>query len=183
MRPFPLFATLQGQPCLLVGGGDGGTVREVLRHPCVRHCTLVEIDEQVLEACRRHLPVTAAALDDPRVEVRIDDGVAHVARTDERYDLVIVDSSDPIGPAVPLFGSEFYDNVRRVLTERGMVVAQARYAAQRLGVEHLGVDGAAGRIAGLGDTHVLSSLVAGLGGQFEPTPCFLDGQPGPAYGD
>ena len=121
----PLFVHPGAERVLVIGGGDGGTVREVLRHPGVRHCRLVEIDGMVVEACRKFIPQTAAALDDPRVEVTIGDGVEFVARTDERYDLVMVDSTDPVGPAKPLFGAEFYGNVARVLREGGMVVSQA----------------------------------------------------------
>lgn len=121
----PMFVGPSVERVLVVGGGDGGTVREVLRHASVSHCRLVEIDEEVIEACRRHLPQTAAALEDPRVEVSIEDGVSYVAGTAERYDLIIVDSTDPVGPAVPLFGAEFYGNVARILTDEGIVVSQA----------------------------------------------------------
>jgi len=121
----PLFARPATERVLIVGGGDGGSVRELLRHPSVSHCRLVEIDEAVVEGCRQHIPQTAAALDDPRVEVTIGDGVEYVSTTDDRYDLVIVDSSDPVGPAKGLFGSEFYLNVRRILTGDGVVVTQA----------------------------------------------------------
>jgi len=121
----PLFVSPRPERVLVIGGGDGGTVREVLRHPSVMHCRLVEIDGEVVEACRKHIPQTAAALDDPRVEVTIQDGVDFVARTPERYDVVIVDSSDPVGPAVPLFGADFYSNVHRVLNDDGIVVSQA----------------------------------------------------------
>jgi spermidine synthase len=121
----PLFVHAGAERVLVVGGGDGGTVREVLRHPGVRHCRLVEIDGMVVDACRQHIPQTAAALDDPRCEVTIGDGVEFVARTDERYDLVLVDSTDPVGPAKPLFGAGFYGNVARVLRDGGVVVSQA----------------------------------------------------------
>lgn len=121
----PMFVGPPVERVLVVGGGDGGTVREVLRHASVSHCRLVEIDGEVIEACRRHIPQTAAALEDPRVEISIEDGVSYVAGTGERYDLVIVDSSDPVGPAVPLFGAEFYGNVARILTDEGIVVSQA----------------------------------------------------------
>jgi spermidine synthase len=121
----PLFVHGAVESVLVIGGGDGGTVREVLKHPGVRHCRLVEIDPLVVEGCRKHLPVTAAALDDPRAEVTIADGVEFVAGTEERYDLVIVDSTDPVGPAEPLFGPQFYNDVKRVLTTGGMVVSQA----------------------------------------------------------
>jgi spermidine synthase len=121
----PLFTHPQARRVLVVGGGDGGTVREVLKHPSVRSCRLVEIDSMVIESCRKHLSRTAAALDDPRVEISIADGVRFVAETGERYDLVIVDSTDPVGPAAPLFGSGFYQDVRRVLNDGGIVVSQA----------------------------------------------------------
>jgi len=121
----PLFVHPAVARVLVIGGGDGGTVRELMRHPAVVHCHLVEIDPLVLEGCREHIPRTASALDDSRVEVTVADGLRFVAETDERYDLVIVDSSDPIGPAEPLFGPAFYDDVKRVLRPDGMVVSQA----------------------------------------------------------
>jgi len=120
----PLFVHPQPRRVLVIGGGDGGTVRETLRHPSVEHCRLVEIDPVVVEACRKHIPQTASALDDERAEVTIADGVKFVAETDERYDVVIVDSTDPIGPATPLFDREFYSNVHRVLSTPGLVISQ-----------------------------------------------------------
>jgi spermidine synthase len=121
----PLFVHSRPRRVLVIGGGDGGTVREAIRHAPVEHCRLVEIDAAVVEACREHIPQTSAALEDPRVEVTIGDGVEFVARTAERYDLVLVDSTDPVGPAKPLFGPEFYANVHRVLESGGIVVSQA----------------------------------------------------------
>ncbi|MFA6029006.1 MAG: polyamine aminopropyltransferase [Elusimicrobiota bacterium] len=121
----PLFTHPAPRRVLVIGGGDGGTVREVLRHPGVERCVLVEIDRLVIDACRRHLPQTAAALDDRRAQVVIGDGVRYVARTRERFDAVIVDSTDPIGPAAPLFGRKFYSDVRRALRPGGVVVSQA----------------------------------------------------------
>jgi spermidine synthase len=129
----PLFIHPQPRRVLVIGGGDGGTVREAIKHDTVEHCRLVEIDEMVVDACRKFIPMTASALEDPRVQVTIADGVEFVSRTDETYDVVIVDSTDPIGPAQPLFGPEFYGNVRRVLTDRGIVVSQGESAF--LGVE------------------------------------------------
>jgi len=121
----PLFVHPGARRALVIGGGDGGTVREILRHPTIEHCRLVEIDRLGGDACREHIPLTAAALDDDRVTVTIDDGVRFVADTDERYDLVVVDSTDPIGPGEPLFGPAFYAGVDRVLTDDGIVVSQA----------------------------------------------------------
>lgn len=124
----PLYTHPDPRRVLIIGGGDGGSAREVLRHPTVEHCRMVEIDALVVEACRQHIPQTAACLDDPRLQLTIEDGVEFVARTHERYDVVMVDSTDPIGPATPLFGAEFYANVRRILTPQGIVVSQAESA-------------------------------------------------------
>jgi spermidine synthase len=121
----PLFVHPGVKRALVIGGGDGGTVREILRHPSVEHCRLVEIDRLVVEGCRKHIPQTAAALDDPRVELTIADGVRFVAEDRGRFDLIVVDSTDPIGPATPLFGPEFYRNVHRLLEPGGLVVSQA----------------------------------------------------------
>jgi spermidine synthase len=121
----PLFVHPRCRRVLVIGGGDGGSVREILRHPAVETVRLVEIDRMVVEACREYLPLTASALDDPRVRVTIADGVQFVAETEERYDLILVDSTDPIGAAAPLFGPEFYGNVKRVLRDGGVVVSQA----------------------------------------------------------
>lgn len=118
----PLFVHPNPRRVLIIGGGDGGTAREVLRHPSVEECTLVEIDRMVVEACCLHLPKTASCLD--RVEVVIGDGVAYVAETDRNFDVVLVDSTDPIGPAQPLFGEAFYRSVHRVLAPDGIVVSQ-----------------------------------------------------------
>ena len=124
----PLFVHPDPRRVLVIGGGDGGTVREVLKHKTVRHCRLVEIDQVVVDACSKFIPQTASCLGDPRVIVTIADGVEFVASTAEKYDIVIVDSTDPIGPAQPLFGPAFYGNVKRVLTDSGIVVSQAESA-------------------------------------------------------
>lgn len=120
-----LFLHPKPRRVLVIGGGDGGTVREVLRHKTVEHCTLVEIDGLVVEASRKYIPQTAAALSDRRARVLIDDGVKFVAETAEQFDVVIVDSTEPFGPAKELFGPSFYQNVKRILTEDGVVASQA----------------------------------------------------------
>jgi spermidine synthase len=109
---------------LIIGGGDGGTAREVLRHPDVDRCLLVEIDPLVVETSRRFLPTIGTAWDDRRLEVRIGDGVAHVHETDERYDVVILDGTDPVGPGEGLFDERFYRGVARVLAPGGVLAAQ-----------------------------------------------------------
>ena len=122
----PLFVHPEPRDVLVIGGGDGGTAREVLRHPGVESCTMVEIDRMVVEACREHIPLTASVLDgsDPRLDLVIGDGVAFVRETGKKFDVVLVDSTDPIGPATPLFGPEFYDDVFSVLKDDGIVVSQ-----------------------------------------------------------
>lgn len=120
----PMFSLSQPEQVLVIGGGDGGTVREVLKHTSIKRVVLAEIDEEVINACRRYLPQTAASLDDPRVELAIGDGIKYVAGQKKAFDLIIVDSSDPVGPAEPLFGHEFYQLAKQALRPGGAVVAQ-----------------------------------------------------------
>ena len=131
----PAFVHPGVRRALVIGGGDGGTVRELLRHPTVEHVDLVEIDPLVIEGCREHLRSMSSAFDDPRCRVTVADGVAFVKEAAaDSYDLVIVDSTDPIGPATPLFGDRFYADVHRLLRADGIVVSQAEtpfYEAER----------------------------------------------------
>lgn len=120
----PLFAHPNPKRVLVIGGGDGGTAREVLRHEEVETCWMIEIDGMVVEACRQHIPLTSGSFDNPRLKLMIEDGVKFMAETDEKFDVILIDSTDPIAHAVPLFGEDFYANVFRVLTDEGMVVAQ-----------------------------------------------------------
>ncbi|MBH23414.1 MAG: spermidine synthase [Myxococcales bacterium] len=111
---------------LIIGGGDGGTAREVLRHAEVKHVDMVEIDAMVIEACKEHLPEIGTAWDDPRLNVMVGDGVAYVKEADvEPYDVVIVDGSDPVGPAKGLFNESFYRGCARLLKEEGVFVTQS----------------------------------------------------------
>lgn len=120
----PLFTHPNPERVLVIGGGDGGTVREVLRHPSVKKVDMVEIDRAVIEACRRHLPETACALDHPKLNLVVGDGLAWVAGRSEEYDVILVDSSDPSGPAEGLFNRTFYQNVYRALKPGGLFAAQ-----------------------------------------------------------
>lgn len=120
----PLLAHGRAKRVLIVGGGDGGTLREAVKHPLER-ILLVEIDPAVIELSKRWLPEIAdGAFDDPRVEVAIADGCRFVAETEERFDLIVVDSTDPIGPGKVLFTSEFYADCRRCLAPGGLLVTQ-----------------------------------------------------------
>lgn len=109
---------------LVIGGGDGGTVRELLRYDAVKSIDLVEIDEMVVEACREHLPKTAGCLGDSRVSIHYEDGLKFIRHCEDRYDLVIVDSTDPFGPGEGLFTKEFYGNCYKALHEDGIMVNQ-----------------------------------------------------------
>jgi len=120
----PLFTHPNPARALIIGGGDGGTAREVLRHDTVVYCRMIEIDGMVVEVAKQHLKQTSHALDDPRLNLTIEDGVKYLSETQEKYDVIIIDSTDPIGPAKPLFGEEFYANVHRALSDDGIVVAQ-----------------------------------------------------------
>lgn len=122
----PILAHGAARNVLIIGGGDGGALREVLRHRTVERATMVEIDGGVIDMCREYLPgLSDGAFDDPRADVVIADGTAFVRDTDRRFDVVIVDSTDPIGPAVALFSDEFYGSCRDILTEDGIVICQS----------------------------------------------------------
>lgn len=109
---------------LVIGAGDGGTVRELTRYETIENIDMVEIDERVVEVSKEFLPVTACRLDDPRVHIFYDDGLRFVRRKENLYDLIIVDSTDPFGPGEGLFTSEFYGNCYNALTENGILVNQ-----------------------------------------------------------
>ncbi len=109
---------------LVVGGGDGGVIREVLKHPDVEKAVLVDIDGKVIEYSKRFLPGIAGALDDPRVEVLVNDGYMHIHDHKNEYDVIMVDSTEPVGPAVQLFTRGFYQGIYEALREDGIFVAQ-----------------------------------------------------------
>ena len=109
---------------LVIGAGDGGTVRELTRYETVENIDMVEIDERVVEVSREFLQQTACKLDDPRVHIFYDDGLRFVRSKENCYDLIIVDSTDPFGPGEGLFTSEFYGNCFNALTEKGILVNQ-----------------------------------------------------------
>ena len=121
----PLFAHGSARRVLIIGGGDGGMLREVLRHRTVERVVQVEVDAGVIATCREHLPNhSAGAFDDPRADVVIADGARFVVETGERFDVVISDSTDPVGPGTALFSSEFYSGCRRCLAPKGVLVTQ-----------------------------------------------------------
>ena len=109
---------------LIIGGGDGGAVRELCRYKSVEHIDLVEIDEQVVQVCKEHLPTVASDLDDSRVKIHYEDGLRYIRRFTDYYDLIIVDSTDPFGPGEGLFTKEFYGNCNKALKEDGILSNQ-----------------------------------------------------------
>ena len=110
---------------LIIGGGDGGTAREVLRHSSVQCVVMVEIDGTVVSACKEHLPSIGTAWDDPRLDLRIDDGIKYVRETsDAPYDAILLDGTDPVGPAKGLFNESFYRDAARLLKPDGVFAAQ-----------------------------------------------------------
>lgn len=121
----PLFAHRDPRQVLIIGGGDGAMLREVVRHQRLEAVTMVEIDASVVEMAKTHLPNhSGGAFDDPRLDLVIGDGARFVAETDRRFDVIIVDSTDPIGPGEVLFSEVFYANCRRCLNDGGIVVTQ-----------------------------------------------------------
>lgn len=126
----PMFIHPEPKRVLVIGGGDGGTVREVLRHPCIHQVVLCEIDGEVIDTCRRYFPNHTSALDDTRLDIRVQDAVAYVKEQAEndienqKFDMVLIDSTDPIGPGEGLFSPEFYANLMAVLTPGGIIVGQ-----------------------------------------------------------
>ena len=117
-------------PCiervLVIGGGDGGTVREVLRYREVSEVVMVEIDPRVVAVCREFLPTVGSSFDDPRLKLRFEDGVAYVEQLPAAcFDVVLLDGSDPIGPAEGLFNHQFFQHVARVLKPNGVFALQS----------------------------------------------------------
>ena len=110
---------------VVIGGGDGGTVRELLKHPSLEEIVLCEIDGMVVDACKKFFPAVAGKLGDPRVTVKIGDGVAYMRDANADFDLAIIDSTDPIGPGEGLFSGEFYRSVAKALRPGGIMVAQS----------------------------------------------------------
>ncbi len=109
---------------LVIGAGDGGTVRELTEYQTIEQIDMVEIDKMVVDVCREYLPQTASKLDDPRVNLYFEDGLKFVRKKENEYDLIIVDSTDPFGPGEGLFTKEFYGNCYKALKEDGILVNQ-----------------------------------------------------------
>ncbi len=125
MAHIPMIAHGKAEKVLIVGGGDGGMVREVTRHKSLKRVVMVEIDASVVEFSKKNLPMLSrGAFEDPRLELVIADGARFVKETEEKFDVIICDSPDPIGAAAVLFTEEFYRDCKGILTEGGIFVNQ-----------------------------------------------------------
>jgi len=123
----PLFAHYNPKSILVIGGGDGGSIREILKHELVKEIVWIEIDGQVIDLCQKYFPsvYTKDVLNDKRVQLLIDDGIKYVTESpSQRFDVIIVDSSDPVGPGEVLFEKPFYQECYRILKPGGILCAQ-----------------------------------------------------------
>jgi len=124
MTHVPMAVNPKITDALVIGAGDGGVVRELTKYNSIKRIDMVEIDKTVVDVCREYLPQTACKLDDPRVHIYYEDGLNFVRRKFNEYDLIIVDSTDPIGPGENLFTRDFYGNCYKALNASGILVNQ-----------------------------------------------------------
>ncbi len=163
MAHVPLMALKEPKRVLVVGGGDGGVLREVLKHPSVEKATLCEIDRSVVDLSLEHYPeIAGGSLDDPRTDLIIADGLKYVAETKEKFDAIIVDCSEPIGPSAVLHTPEFFGDCKRALKEGGILVTQN-------GLPFLFPDHLAGT------THAFARLFRHVAPYMCTQPCYFGG--------
>lgn len=163
MAHVPLMALEKPKSVMVVGGGDGGVLREVLKHNCVERAVLVEIDREVIVTTSKYYPeIPGGAFEDPRTEIVITDGLKYMAETNERFDCIIVDSSEPIGPSAVLHTKAFFADCRRALVTGGILVTQNGLA--QLFPDHLA-----------GTTRVFASLFKRAAPYICHQPCYFGG--------
>jgi len=122
----PAFVHGDPKKVLVIGGGDGGTIRELFKHKSVEKIVMVEIDEKVVEASRLHLPQLSCEFDNPKLDLRIQDGIQYLKECEAAvFDLIVIDGSDPEGPAEGLFSPDFYKDVYRALKPKGVLNLQS----------------------------------------------------------
>lgn len=124
MAHIPLFAHPNPEKVLVIGGGDGGILREIAKHPNVKEIYICEIDGDVIKYSKQYLPSLAKGFDDPRVTTKVMDGAKFMDENKATFDVIITDSSDPVGPASVLFETPFYDAMYRSLRDGGIVCTQ-----------------------------------------------------------
>jgi spermidine synthase len=121
----PILSHPNPKSVLVIGGGDGGVLREVLKHPEIEEIILVEIDATVIELSKKYLPNMSRSFDDPRITVNLCDGFKFLQETDRRFDVIITDSSDPDGPAAVFYEQNYFQLLNRCLHDDGIVIMQA----------------------------------------------------------
>lgn len=120
----PMAVSPDVRKVLVIGAGDGGAARELAKYKAIEQIDIVEIDERVVDVCRKYLPQTACGFEDERISLHFKDGLKFIRHSENEYDLIIVDSTDPSGPGEVLFTKEFYGNCFKALTENGMMINQ-----------------------------------------------------------
>jgi len=121
----PLCTLKNPERVLVVGGGDGGAIREILKHSSIKEAVLCEIDERVVRVCQKYFPGTSSMLEDERVTLAFEDGFKFLNSFDSHFDLIITDSSDPVGPGIALFKEDYYRLVKKALKPGGIMVSQS----------------------------------------------------------
>ena len=126
-----LFAHPKPEKVLIIGGGDCGALTEVLKHPEVQACTMCELDEMVVEVSKIHFPYLTQGVSDPRANILFQDGKKFIEETKEKFDIVILDLSDPVGPAADLFQKDFHQKVYDCLNDDGILIAQTHLSTTK----------------------------------------------------
>ena len=145
-----LIAHGRARSVCIVGGGDGGTLREVVKQESINRVVMAELDPGVIEFCKKHLPgLSNGSFDDPRLELRFGDAAVYMAMDDEKFDTIIVDSTDPHGPGAALFTQSFYEDCRRKLNDGGILITQCGVPSVQ--PDELGMTQHRQRAAGFGD--------------------------------
>ena len=121
----PILSHPDPKRVLVIGGGDGGVVREVIKYSCIEHVHLCEIDEEVVSVCKKYFPSISSGLSDPRVSVGYEDGAEYAKKHQAEYDIIIVDSTDPVGPGIVLFQEPFYRSMKGCLRKNGIAITQS----------------------------------------------------------